>query len=358
MDFHPLYISFTAGDVLALVITLGVLACWIVVLPDARVEALDSSVRHLLGAAIALLTLSSMGILVSRVLEMGGGNWSQLLATIPVALRMTHYGHVWLCRLPALILLWRAWMRIGRHHRRGWPAWIMLGAAAVIAFTRADSGHAADEGDFTIAVWIDLLHLLSGSAWVGALFGMTIAVFPKLSRPDLASPARAAEIFERLSALSGYALGVILLTGFFTAWRELGGLSQLWSSGYGRVLALKLALVAAMIGLGIGNRYVRLPRLLRAAGRPVPHTLPALFFGICARPEGRLPPDGEAVVRSCARAVLAESLLGVGVLVAASFLLHSMPAAEMQKMSQSVSYLPALHQTRSGCRDGAGEIIG
>ncbi len=354
MSFHPLYVLFTAGDILALVTTLGVLACWFTVLPDERVEALESAVRHLLGVAIALLTLSSAGILVSRVLEMGGGNWSRLFVTIPVALRLTHYGHLWLCRLPALILLWYAWMRIGRHHRRGWPAWLMLGAAAVIAFTRADSGHAADEGDFTIAVWIDLLHLLSGSAWVGALFGMTIVVFPKLSRPDVASPARAAEIFQRLSVLSGYALSVILLTGVYTSWRELGEFSQLWNSGYGQVLAAKLVLVAAMIILGIGNRYVRLPRLLRSAGRPVPRTLAALCFGASAPTAGQLPADGKQVLRSCAHAVLAESLLGVGVLIAASILLHSMPAADMRNMLQSVSHLQAIQQTTGVKRDGKG----
>ncbi|MGH8278398.1 MAG: hypothetical protein ACRETQ_02375 [Gammaproteobacteria bacterium] len=39
--------------------------------------------------------------------------------------------------------------------------------------------------------------------------------------------------------------------------------------------------------------------------------------------------DAQAAVRSCARAVLAEGLLGLAVIAAASVRVHSMPPADM-----------------------------
>jgi len=341
MHTYLLYIAFTTFDVLAVVTTLGVLACWLAVLPEEPVAALESAVHRLLGTAVALLTLSSAGILASRTLEMDSGQWTSVLSAMPIVLKVTHYGHVWLFRLPALISLWYGWSRIGRHRRHRWLAWMMIAAVAAIALTRSESGHPADNGDFTFGVWIDWLHLIAGSVWVGSLFGMSLAVFPQLRRTEEASPVRAAEIFQRLSRIAGYGLGIILLTGVYTAWHELGGWSALWTSQYGRVLSVKLLLVAVMIGFGAHNRYVRLPCLLRAARKPGSRPFLMRCLGASENTAAQASPNSEQVVRGCAHAIRTESLLGVGVIVAASFLLHGMPAVEMHGMPMSRSHPPA-----------------
>ncbi|MGH8306872.1 MAG: hypothetical protein ACRER0_01215, partial [Gammaproteobacteria bacterium] len=166
----PLNIAFTAFDVLMVVATVGLLACRLAVLPkhpDFRV--LETAVWRLLGLGVALLTLSSLGILVSRTLELDGGSWAQLFAALPLALKVTHYGHIWLFRIPALVLLWFGWAWSARHRDHTWAAWLMLIGVAAIALTRSETGHPADHGDFTFAVWVDWLHLLSGSLWVGSV---------------------------------------------------------------------------------------------------------------------------------------------------------------------------------------------
>ena len=323
MHQHPLYIGLTAFDVLAVVAGIGLLACWLVVLPRGPVARVDAAMSRLLGIAAALLTASSIGILAARTLEMEGGHWAILPATLPLVLKVTHYGHVWLFRLPALVLLWLGWFQLGRRERRAWPAWLMLVAVAGIALTRSETGHPADHGDFTLAVWIDWVHLLAGSAWVGSLFGMSLAVFPQLLSGEPDPAPRAAEIFGRLSRLAGLALGVVVLSGVYTAWHELGTWHGLWDSQYGRTLLVKLLLVAGMIGLGARNRYGHLPRLQALSGRP-----PRLrFFRIGAESGAAVQPA--AAVRDCSRTVSIEALLGLAVIAAASALLHRMPPADM-----------------------------
>jgi len=322
-------VLFTAFDVLMLVTTLGLLACWLVVLPRSVDKGFECAVRRLCGVSIALLTLSSAGILVSRILELDGGSWGQLLASLSPALKFTHYGHVWVFRLPALALLWFGWIwcRYRPHHR--WAVWLMVIAAAAIAITRSETGHPADHGDFTVAVWVDWLHLMAGSVWVGSLFGMSLGIFPRVLRSGEQASADAALIFQRLSTSAGIALAVILLTGVFTAWQELQSFSALWTSSYGQVLLVKIILVILMVALGAHNRYVKLPHLLRAADR---HTKDKLMSRILGAFRTDAPSGFGAVARGCARAVHMESALGVGVVLAASLLLHGMPPADMRSM--------------------------
>ncbi|MGH8260963.1 MAG: hypothetical protein ACREUG_14880, partial [Steroidobacteraceae bacterium] len=109
-------------------------------------------------------------------------------------------------------------------------------------------------------------------------------------------------------------------------------------------LDVKVFLVLSMIAVGAHNRYVRLPRLIEAAGRPpkrslggavlewtTPHRAGARPSAAGAKADtGFSASAGTEIVRGCARAVLAESLIGIAVIAAASVLLHGIPPADMR----------------------------
>jgi putative copper export protein len=46
---------------------------------------------------------------------------------------------------------------------------------------------------------------------------------------------------------------IVLLTGVVSAWLRLGAISPLWTSGYGRMLLLKVALLVGVAGTGAYN---------------------------------------------------------------------------------------------------------
>lgn len=310
----------------------GMLACRIIVLPRATDGALLQRLQRATGVTLALLTLASFGILLSRTLELNGGAWATLWHDMRVALAVTHFGHVWLWRVPALIVAWLAWLITSRRQR---DAWIMLLALAVIAFTRSATGHPADHGDFTLAVWVDWLHILAAGAWVGSLFAMSLVVFPRLVASGDRATRAGVTIFQRLSTLSGAALGVLLAAGIYNACTQLGGVASLWTSRYGVVLDVKLAIVLAMIVMGAHNRYIKLPRLLASAGQRVqPPGMGRWLPAPVRRPRTRHP---GAVLRTCARAVLIESLLGLAVIGATATLIHAMPPADMRPMAAPAS---------------------
>lgn len=306
----PLSIALSAFDIATLIAVIGMLACQTMVLPRASDAAPARRLHRVLGYALALLTLASFGILLSRTLEMNGGAWGTLWRDAWLTLKATHFGHVW--RWRALALAWAIWAW-GSRHRGAWPTWVMAIAVALIVLTRSETGHPADHGDFTLAVWIDWLHILAAGTWVGSLFGMTLAVFPSMPQEGKGSLENAAAMFQRLSTLSGVALAVLVACGIFNATQQLGSFEALWTSRYGMILDVKLALVLTMIAIGAHNRYAKLPRLLACAERESVTS---------SRNAGQ-------ILRSCARAVLIESLLGIAVIGATAALIHAMPPADV-----------------------------
>ncbi len=246
---------------LALAALLGALALDAVVLPRGRPEAAGAR-RRLAGLralAVVVLLAASAGTLLARARTMTGGGLAEAAAALPLVLGRTHFGAVWIARfaaLGALVLL--AWPRARRARALALPA------TAAVALTTALTGHAADHGDLSLAVLVDWIHALAGGVWGGGLLGLTLAVFA-----DRAAwpPRLFAEVARRFSRLAGWCLLLVVATGLYNAWVEVPALAALWTTGYGRALVLKTALVLALAALGAFNRWALLPGLDDAGTR-------------------------------------------------------------------------------------------
>ena len=314
MFAHTPYIALSAFDIVALTLVIGPLATILWVVPKDAREAFQSRLWRLTGGALFALTLSSVALLVGRTMEMSRQGLDEVAHWLPLVLRETPFGDVWLVRPVMLAMAWAAWF-IGRNleHRRAAAAFLFA-TAAVIAFTRSATGHPADQGSWTLPEWVDWAHLVAVSVWAGVVFTMSIAIFPRLSRERLPSSVRA-NLITRLSSVATAALICILATGILSAYHYIGTLAALRDSTYGHILIVKLALVAVAVALGAANRFLFVPRIRAAAtaGR---------------RP---LSPPGtdERALRLLIRSAGIETLFLLAILAAAAVLLHGMPPREM-----------------------------
>lgn len=222
--------------------------------------------RRLFGLSLTLLCITTLGLLWARTVVMSGMPWEGALPSAPLVLGQTHFGHVWEWRLGILATAWLAWWRWGRaqENNRGLLLFTLFLITA-LAFTRSASGHPADQGDFTLREFNDWLHLMAAAVWTGAVMVSALVLFPLLR--DHRAPADGVWIpsIRRLSNLAGIALVLALATGVFNAWWALPAFADLWTTDYGRLLLVKLALVAVLILFGAVNRYHFLPGL-RAGG--------------------------------------------------------------------------------------------
>ena len=122
-------------------------------------------------------------------------------------------------------------------------------AVALVSFT----GHAAASAG---SVFLDIVHTVSAAMWAGGILALAT-----LRPPDGWTSKEARTLVERWERVAQVAFAVTALTGLLRATEQLSGLSDLWTTSYGEVLAVKVAGVAAMLAISVAWRRGRpLPR--------------------------------------------------------------------------------------------------
>jgi copper transport protein len=130
--------------------------------------------------------------------------------------------------------------------------------ALVFAGGLSLSGHdAVDRGSSWKTEVADWLHLSAASLWIGALATMALLLWT--GAPELRKAA-----FMRFSRLATVLIAVVLGAGVYLAIVRLPHVSDLWTSGYGRVLLVKIGLVSFALLWGAFHHFVVAPALERA----------------------------------------------------------------------------------------------
>ncbi len=180
----------------------------------------------------------------------------------------THVGQADLvAALAAVTLLAASFLRVTSRRRT-----VLFGISGacfiVIAATRSWSSHAGASGHLLPAI-VDWLHLHAVTAWAGPVLLSAFLVL-RGSAPSAGDERiECASAIQSLSTIATCALLVVLATGTFSAWRALDGSpSLLLTSSYGRLLLVKIGVVAIAASLGARNRLVVLTPLLAALRSP------------------------------------------------------------------------------------------
>jgi copper transport protein len=127
-------------------------------------------------------------------------------------------------------------------------------AAAGAMLAHVAAGHAAARGDLAWAkVVSQWLHFAAVGVWLGGLAALLLGVRGKPS-------ALKATAVRRFSAVAAFALAAVAITGLIRAVNEVGGWSELFSTGYGQLVLVKVGLIGALAALGGINRWRNVPR--------------------------------------------------------------------------------------------------
>jgi copper transport protein len=131
---------------------------------------------------------------------------------------------------------------------------IVAGAVLAIglAGTWAAMEHASVGIQPRIAVPVDVVHLGSVALWLGGLATLLTVLWAPGGRPIETVAV------ERFSKVAFTCVTLIVATGVYQAWRQVGTWHALGSTDYGRLLIAKVAVVAALVGAGWFSRtYTR-----------------------------------------------------------------------------------------------------
>ncbi|WP_031484340.1 copper resistance CopC/CopD family protein [Streptomyces bicolor] len=307
--------------------------------PDAPVLArlLKTGWWTLLAATLALLVLR--GPYEAGEAPLGALSADSLTRTLT-----SRPGIVLVARLALLLVAAGYLLRLSRRRRPyGWYGAVL---AAGLAVTWAAGEHASAGIQVPVAMTSAALHLLATAVWLGGLTALLVTLY----RARL-TPASVA----RFSGLAFASVTVLVVTGVYQSWRGLGSWDALTGTAYGRLLMLKLAAVALLLGAAAVSRRwtARLATTVDAeavvrekVSEPVPVPEPV---GGPPLPESPDSPDGlepsaqagsgSAHRRALRRSVLAEVAVGAVVLAVTTILTSTLPG---RAQAEAAAQAPAV----------------
>jgi copper resistance protein D len=234
----------------------GAFAYLCVLVPATLAKHVEAALQPLRLVAIALAALTTAVALPLAAATIGDG-WQDAFdpASIQAILLETDVGRAWQMQAIAALLL-VATIVARPCDRRGATAVASAFLLAGLALT----GHASmQEGGLGLIHRInDVVHVLAGGAWLGALVPLLL-ILRRLDRPG--DRVAAAEALDAFSFAGRFIVAIVVGSGVVNTLLILGHLPTDLSSPYQLMLLGKIGLVAVMIGLAISNRYLFLPRL-------------------------------------------------------------------------------------------------
>ncbi|MGH2993455.1 MAG: copper resistance CopC/CopD family protein [Solirubrobacterales bacterium] len=147
---------------------------------------------------------------------------------------------------------------------------VAASVAVTLAFlTIALSGHANSADPRSWAVVTDWIHLVAASIWIGGIAQIALAWIPAIRALDGESRLTVVEsVLSRFGRVALPAFLVVAVTGLTNALIQLGHVSALWETPYGRVLSAKIVLVGLIALASYGHALRLRPRLLAANPHP------------------------------------------------------------------------------------------
>ena len=193
---------------------------------------------------------------------------------------------------------------------------LLVSAGAFVAF-----GHALVSPERWLSTPADVVHVVFAAMWFGGLIGLVVVLRSRVARhagperwPRPTSPLSFAEVqpvperrcrvgrldrragaartadvrappvrwrwtsvlagtiglVDRFSTMAGISIALVLVAGTLLAIAEVGSVANLFETGYGQTLLVKIALVGLLIIVAAYNRLFLVPWLSSAAARVEP----------------------------------------------------------------------------------------
>jgi copper transport protein len=298
-------------EFMAMLAVIGGVAFQLVVLPRAQTAMagalsmetryeLSDSARRLAQSALILLLVTAASRFYSEARAVLGPE----RAMDRVALRMvlgTSWGTGWLIGVIGVLVTALGILVVRR--LRADAGWLVAALGALgIGVAPALTGHASVTRPVGLSIVLDAAHVLAACAWVGTLLTLLFTAVPLVrggpSREGIGSGPLVASLVRAFHPIALTCAAIVIASGLLSAWLRLPTVTSLWTSSYGKVLLLKLALVAVVVILGARNWRRVMPtlgddasarRITRTAGAEL--TMAALVLAVTAVLVSTSPPD-------------------------------------------------------------------
>jgi putative copper resistance protein D len=197
----------------------------------------------------AWLVLLASDILGTPLVDvcLHGGAWPVLFDT--------RFGLVWCGRLALAVLLGLLMLLPALRYLQIAAAIALAALPALVGHAGATPGTAGD-----VHLVSDMVHLLAGSAWLGGLPAFVLLLWQARHTAQPVWYDFATRATRRFSVVGILSVSALLASGLINSWNLLSGPHDLLVTDYGRLVAFKIGLFAAMVAIASVNRFYLTPR--------------------------------------------------------------------------------------------------
>jgi len=117
-----------------------------------------------------------------------------------------------------------------------------------------------------LGVTVDWLHVLAAAAWFGGLAALAY-VLPVAVKASASADRVLAQAVSRFSALALVSVAVLMVTGTFQTWLQVGSFEGLLQTAYGLTITAKIALLVLALLAAAFNLLIARPQLAALAAR-------------------------------------------------------------------------------------------
>lgn len=201
---------------------------------------------RLVNLGILALVVAEVIALLAQIVSLSNGVLPILTTT--GAILASSFGRVMAQRLGAALLLW-VLLGIAQERERDISS-AVLALGVALAFVDGEASHALTSRMLWPALIVNAIHIAAMGIWLGGLIALVM-----LWRNPALKPRRNAVVllFGRLALI---AVIELVLTGILLSWLYLPRLTDLLTTAYGRVLAIKMLSLLAPLLLVIASRRV------------------------------------------------------------------------------------------------------
>lgn len=241
------------AELVAVLAIIGTMIFRLFVLPEAKLPAplaADSAdrARRLAQAALLLFVIATLTRVIGQS-DLIPNAANARLAAVMTVMQDTRWGRGWLIGAFGAVMAGVGLIIA----RRAYAGWIVASLGAVaICLGESYTGHAgAMTRHPSVSIAADLAHVLGAGGWVGGLATVLLAGLPALRSLEASERAHAGSRLVR--AYHRAAVECVLLTvlaALVAVWLRFDTLDALWTTLYGRILLIKIALVAGLLGFG------------------------------------------------------------------------------------------------------------
>ncbi len=296
---------------------------------DVKQKVSLRSSRLLISSTIIAIIATILLLVVESIAAAPTNSLTDIIATVYTILLSSRLGQYWIFRMVVVTVAISAagiLLKIKSPSKNYWKLILAIGLVLSLSTSLTSHNAAATEYDPIINLLADWIHLSAVGAWVGGLAYLAVAI-ASLSNLKAPKGKLISELLRRFSSVALIGVGIVGLTGIYNLALEVGSITALFGTAYGKILLVKLSIFAPMLALGAINQLVLYGHIIDANTKS----------SRSQRQLGRW-------IRRFKLSVRSELTLGVILLLVVGVLTASSPVAQTPATAPSYQPLPTVLQ--------------